>query len=65
MLFRVANAVMTLLFLVATFVQYNDPDPIRWMAIYGSSGLPATNPGVASVRIASRPAVIMSCLAGT
>jgi hypothetical protein len=39
MLFRVANAVMTLLFLVATFVQYNDPDPVRWMAIYGSSGL--------------------------
>lgn len=31
---RVANAAMALLFLFAVVVQYNDPDPLRWMAIY-------------------------------
>ena len=38
-MFRSANAVMALLFLVATAVQYNDPDPLRWMAIYGAAAL--------------------------
>ncbi len=38
MIFRVANALMTALFAVAVAVQYNDPDPIRWMAIYGAAG---------------------------
>src|SRR3954462_8183401 len=28
---------MALLFAVAVAVQYNDPDPIRWMAIYGAA----------------------------
>ena len=35
----VANVVMALMFAFSVVVQYNDPDPIRWMAIYGSSGL--------------------------
>jgi hypothetical protein len=30
---------MAVLFLVAAAVQYNDPDPLRWMAIYGLAGL--------------------------
>jgi hypothetical protein len=34
MLFRAANAVMALCFLYSAYVQHNDPDPIRWMAIY-------------------------------
>ena len=33
-LFRTVNAVMALLFVFAAAVQYNDPDPLRWMAIY-------------------------------
>jgi hypothetical protein len=28
---------MGLLFLIAVAVQYNDPDPLRWMAIYGAA----------------------------
>jgi ABC-type enterochelin transport system permease subunit len=32
---RIANWGMLLLFLFAVAVQYNDPDPIRWMAVYG------------------------------
>lgn len=35
----VANGVMTVLFLVAVAVQYNDPDPLRWMGIYGLAAL--------------------------
>lgn len=34
---RVANAVFAALFLLSVVVQYNDPDPIRWMAIYGAA----------------------------
>ena len=31
---RAAHAFMALLFFFGAFVQYNDPDPLRWMAIY-------------------------------
>jgi hypothetical protein len=37
--FTALNAIMGLLFLFAVIVQYNDPDPIRWMAIYGGAAL--------------------------
>ena len=37
MVFRILNGAMALLFAVAVAVQYNDPDPIRWMAIYGAA----------------------------
>src|SRR6185436_18072219 len=33
------NAVMLPLFLLSVAVQYNDPDPIRWMAIYGAAAV--------------------------
>lgn len=39
MLFRIVNYAMAALFLVAVGLQYNDPDPIRWMAIYGAAAL--------------------------
>ena len=28
---------MGLLFLLSVIVQYNDPDPVRWIAIYGAA----------------------------
>ena len=34
---RIANLVFTLLFALAVVVQYNDPDPLGWMAIYGAA----------------------------
>jgi hypothetical protein len=34
---RVANAVMAALFALAAAVQVNDPDPVRWMAVYGAA----------------------------
>lgn len=31
------NVVMTLIFLTSVLVQYNDPDALPWMAVYGSA----------------------------
>jgi len=35
MVFKVANWVMLAAFIFSVVVQYNDPDPVRWMLIYG------------------------------
>jgi uncharacterized membrane protein YesL len=35
--FMVSSVVMGLLFLVSLALQYNDPDPIQWMLIYGAA----------------------------
>lgn len=37
--FRLAAAVMTALFVVSAALQWNDPDPAYWIAIYGVSAL--------------------------
>jgi hypothetical protein len=34
---RVANAVLLAAFAAFTAVQWNDPDPVRWMLIYGAA----------------------------
>lgn len=34
---RRANWLMCPLFLLSVLVQWNDPDPVRWMAIYGAA----------------------------
>jgi Transmembrane family 220, helix len=39
MIFRVANVVMALLCFVSVALQYNDPDPLPWMAIWGVAGV--------------------------
>ena len=36
-MFRAMNAVMAGLFALAVAVQYNDPDPLRWMLVYGAA----------------------------
>jgi hypothetical protein len=36
-MFRAMNWGMVALFALSTVVQYNDPDPVRWMAIYGAA----------------------------
>jgi len=33
----IANGAMALLFVASAAVQYNDPDPVQWMAIYGAA----------------------------
>ena len=36
-IFRGVNWLMCALFLLSVVVQWNDPDPVRWMAIYGAA----------------------------
>jgi len=56
--FRWLAYVMAALFAVCVALQYNDPDPIRWMAIYGAAAvLSALLPG-------RRAAVLPAALAG-
>ena len=38
-LWRVADAVFLLLFAFSVVVQVNDPDPLRWIAIYGAAAI--------------------------
>jgi hypothetical protein len=35
----VPTVLMGILFLLAVAAQYNDPDPVQWMAIYGAAAL--------------------------
>lgn len=39
MTMKVANLVMLAAFVFGVIVQYNDPDPARWMAMYGAAAL--------------------------
>lgn len=39
--FRIASYVMGALLVVCVALQYNDPDPIRWMAMYGAAAIVA------------------------
>ncbi len=48
-LVRALQWLMTALFVFSAVIQYNDPDPLRWMAIYGAAA-------VASAWAALRPA---------
>ena len=36
---RVLTVLMGVYFLLAAVLQYNDPDPVQWMAIYGAAAL--------------------------
>lgn len=36
---HVINGIMLVLFVLAAVVQYNDPDPILWMGVYGASAI--------------------------
>ena len=36
-LWTVANVIMLMMFALSVVVQYNDPDPVAWMAVYGAA----------------------------
>lgn len=38
-MFRYANIFMAVTFFLCVVVQYDDPDPIRWMTVYGLAAL--------------------------
>lgn len=39
---RVLSAVFAILFFLCAAIQYNDPDPLQWMAIYGAAAVIST-----------------------
>lgn len=39
MTLRLLSGAMAVLFLFGAAVQYNDPDPLRWIAIYAAAGV--------------------------
>jgi hypothetical protein len=59
-LLRVGNGLMMVVFLCAAALQYNDPDPVRWMAIYGLAALVC---GLSLAGRLPRPAPILVGLA--
>jgi len=58
--FRWLTYVMAALLAVCVVLQYNDPDPIRWMAIYGAGA--ALSAALPRRRAAALPAVILGLL---
>lgn len=40
LVWKIFNALLGALFIFAAALQYNDPDPVRWMAIYVAAALP-------------------------
>jgi len=39
MVFRALNVIVALLMFISVGLQYNDPDAILWMAVYGAAGV--------------------------
>jgi len=37
--FAIANGIMAAMFLLSAVLQYNDPDPLRWIALYAAAAL--------------------------
>ena len=59
-LWTVVNAVMLLMFVFSAAIQFNDPDPLAWMCIYGAAAIVC---GLAMRRKA--PAWLPVCVAVT
>ena len=57
MAFAIASAVFALFYTFSVIVQYNDPDPVGWMLIYGAAAVISAWAAAASVRPAI-PAVV-------
>ena len=53
--------VMAVLFMVCVGLQENDPDPIRWMAIYGAAGLCCA--ALPARRVVAIPAAVVGLIA--
>ena len=56
--FRIASWAMAVLLATCVALQYNDPDPVRWMAIYGAGAL------LSLVLPARRPAALAGLIVG-
>ncbi len=58
MVFRTLSGFMAALFVFAVLVQYNDPDPIRWMAIYGLAAFFSLQAARGTLRSPVGPAIV-------
>ncbi|MEJ7602305.1 MAG: transmembrane 220 family protein [Kofleriaceae bacterium] len=56
--FRWLSYVMAALFVLCAVLQYNDPDPVRWMAIYGAGAV------VSALMPARKPVAGLGMLVG-
>ncbi len=56
--FRVAAGAMTALFAVSVAVQWNDPDPFYWIAIYGVAALLAARAAQGQLPFATNAAAL-------
>lgn len=64
MLFRCLKAAMILILLIAAVIQYNDPDPIGWMLVYGLAAvLSAAHGRLGKARVAAPAALGVIALA--
>lgn len=64
MFFRLVSWVMAALLFTAAVLQYNDPDPVQWMAIYGVAALLSlVHERMTSGRIAAPAIVLVAALA--
>ena len=61
MVFRLSSWLMAALFAFAAILQYNDPDPVRWMILYCAA---AVISGAAATRGAVHPIgpLVLGCL---
>lgn len=58
MVFRLLSGVMAALFALGAAVQYNDPDPWRWIAIYAAAAVVSGVAGAEGRLSAAWPAVV-------
>ncbi|MFQ5936977.1 MAG: transmembrane 220 family protein [Acidiferrobacterales bacterium] len=62
---RAINVVLTVLFLLSMAVQFNDPDPLLWMAIYGAVALIAALAVFSKFYVPLILIVLVICLGGS
>jgi hypothetical protein len=55
---RVATALMGIVFLLAAAVQYNDPDPLLWVLVYGAAAV------ACGLAVFGRPQRLLSAMTG-
>ncbi|MGH9341091.1 MAG: transmembrane 220 family protein [Acidobacteriota bacterium] len=58
MWFQIVKVTMGLLLLLAVAVQYNDPDPGRWVVMYGLAGLVSLAHGRLKAACVAAPAIL-------
>ena len=63
MSFRIATAAAALFFAWSASLQANDPDPLRWLAIYGGAALLSTLAALPGALPLARPALALSVVA--